>query len=465
MRVFRTSYKDADGQKVQAKKWYIELRDNLGKVRRFSGFTDKAATESLGHQIKRLVDCRASGGSIDPALSRWLEQIPAKMRQKFAGIGLLDAERVSGGKLLSEHLADFEQYLLAKGDTTRHCRQVAEALRRVFDGCKFRTWNDISATRFLGYLAGEKQTGKISQRTFNFYVKVGKCFDKWMVQHKRASEYQLAVLPCEKITEQKRKRRALEPDEIRRLLEATMASGESFRVSGAERALLYRFAIETGLRANELRSLKAVSFDFSNRTLTVEASNSKNRTKSVLPLRRDTAAQLQQFVAGKLPQTQVFRVPVRTADMLYADLEAAKIDHNDNGRGVVDFHSLRHTTGSLLAASGVHPKVAQSLMRHSDINLTMSRYTHTLTGQEAQAINSLPDLLAPSSQSQRAAATGTDGEKALCLAREDGHCKNSIGQLGKDNRNSDSENAVLNGRCGSRTHDPLIKSQLLYRLS
>ena len=53
---------------------------------------------------------------------------------------------------------------------------------------------------------------------------------------------------------------------------------------------------------------------------------------------------------------------------------------------------MRHTAGSLLAASGVHPKVAQSLMRHSDINLTMSRYSHVLVGQEKDAVASLPDL-------------------------------------------------------------------------
>jgi len=59
-----------------------------------------------------------------------------------------------------------------------------------------------------------------------------------------------------------------------------------------------------------------------------------------------------------------------------------------------------------LAASGVHPKVAQAIMGHSDINLTMSRYTHTLRGQESEAVESLPDLSLPSKQAQR--ATGTD---------------------------------------------------------
>jgi hypothetical protein len=60
----------------------------------------------------------------------------------------------------------------------------------------------------------------------------------------------------------------------------------------------------------------------------------------------------------------------------------------------------------MLAASGVHPKTAQELMRHSDINLTMSRYSHTLRGQTAKAVESLPDFTLPSKQSQK--ATGTD---------------------------------------------------------
>ena len=52
------------------------------------------------------------------------------------------------------------------------------------------------------------------------------------------------------------------------------------------------------------------------------------------------------------------------------DSDFLKVERN----GIkLDFHSLRHTFGTLLAASGIHPKTAQQLMRHSDINLTMSR--------------------------------------------------------------------------------------------
>ena len=45
-------------------------------------------------------------------------------------------------------------------------------------------------------------------------------------------------------------------------------------------------------------------------------------------------------------------------------------------------------------------------MRHSDINLTMSRYSHVYAGQEAAAVAALPDLSAPVKQAAK--ATGTE---------------------------------------------------------
>jgi len=106
--------------------------------------------------------------------------------------------------------------------------------------------------------------------------------------------------------------------------------------------------------------------------------------------------------------------------MLRADLEETEIRDktgkaiekaipyvDDTGR-YADFHSLRHITGTLLAMSGVHPKTIQSIMRHSDINLTMSRYTHIFKSQESEAISKLLHL-SQSSKQQKSRGTGTDG--------------------------------------------------------
>lgn len=80
--------------------------------------------------------------------------------------------------------------------------------------------------------------------------------------------------------------------------------------------------------------------------------------------------------------------------------------------------------------------------RHSNINLTLSRYTHTLVGRETQAVESLPDLSLPSSQSQQTVKTGTD-DLALYLASEAGQHCDKLDDIGQGNRNDDVEKPKL----------------------
>ena len=169
-------------------------------------------------------------------------------------------------------------------------------------------------------------------------------------------------------------------------------------ISGSERVLLYRLAVETGLRASEIRSLTAQSFDFSNNPamVTVEAAHSKHRRTDVLPLQKGTAAVLAAHVANMLPVAKLFpTMPAKTVDMIRFDLEAVGIPYLDDAGRYADFHSLRHTFITNLARSGVHPKVAQDLARHSTIQLTLDRYTHTALETQAEALEKLPDLEPP----------------------------------------------------------------------
>jgi len=174
-------------------------------------------------------------------------------------------------------------------------------LRRITDGCKFKNWSDISASRVQQYLAEQRSGDEgISAQTFNFYLQAIKQFAKWMVSDRRATESPVGHLRGLNVrTDRRHDRRALEPDEIRRLLEATRAAPERFGMTGCERALLYRLAIETGLRVGELRSLTVSSFDFDRLMVTVEAAYSKHRRKDQLPLRPDTTAELKSFFVGQ----------------------------------------------------------------------------------------------------------------------------------------------------------------------
>lgn len=55
-------------------------------------------------------------------------------------------------------------------------------------------------------------------------------------------------------------------------------------------------------------------------------------------------------------------------------------------------HGLRKTFCSLLARQKVHPKVAQTLMGHSDVSLTMRVYTEVDDDQLKEAVNLLPSM-------------------------------------------------------------------------
>ena len=194
-----------------------------------------------------------------------------------------------------------------------------------------------------------------------------------------------------------------------------MATGKSEFVfeglSGLARQMLYATAMTTGFRAKELRSLVPTSFDVeSPRPLvTVKAGYSKNRHESTQPLPGDIAEALRGYLAGKPSNQPVWPGDwfVDAAEMLRYDLEAAGIPYRDAEGQVFDFHGLRGAYCTLLAQSGVHPKLAQELARHSDIRMTMNLYTHTRLHDLAGAVDGLPALL-NAAPLQQLKATGTD---------------------------------------------------------
>jgi integrase len=294
---------------------------------------------------------------------------------------------------------------------TRFCQAAYNRAGRIIERCKFKVWSDISASRVEWCLMDMRDgVENISIQTFNFYLQAMKQFCRWMVQNRRANQSPLKHLQKIRVlsTDKRHDRRALESEEIERLLKTTVTAPKRFNMTGYERYLVYRLACETGLRAKELKKLTVSSFDCKKFTVTVIDAYSKNRKQSILPLRKDTAMELEAYFANKLPLVKAFKMPYKTANMIKADLADAGIPYVDNAGRYADFHSLRHSTGSLLAAAGVHPKIIQSIMRHSDINLTMSRYTHIFRGQESQAIAKLPNFSFPNNSSRNPLVTGTD---------------------------------------------------------
>lgn len=55
----------------------------------------------------------------------------------------------------------------------------------------------------------------------------------------------------------------------------------------------------------------------------------------------------------------------------------------------IRFHDLRHSVATLLLSSGVHPKVVQGILGHSQISMTMDIYSHVLPTMHQDAMDKL----------------------------------------------------------------------------
>lgn len=66
----------------------------------------------------------------------------------------------------------------------------------------------------------------------------------------------------------------------------------------------------------------------------------------------------------------------------------------------VRFHDLRHSAATLLLTMGVHPKVVQEILGHSDISMTLDIYSHVLPTMQQEAMARLDQAFGSGSKPQ-----------------------------------------------------------------
>jgi len=431
MRDFKATYRDRQRNQRKSKRWYLEFRDQRQTIRRLAGFTDRSATQELGRKISLLLDYRAAGQPLSRDLTRWIEELPLRLRDRLGSIGLLDTVRVAALQPLTEHLDAFEAALANRGITTKHVALVTGRARRLVEGSGINYWSDLGGEVVERFLAQERESGRINVQTSNFYLQAIKQFAKWMVEEGHADSSPVSHLRARNPRRDRRHlRRALLVEEIRSLLSRTQDEPPRFGMTGPERALVYLLAVESGLRASELASLRCADFDFTGTppTVTIRAAAAKSGRDKIIPLRAGTAAQVKEISREKLPTANVFSMPPShaTARMVRRDLEAAGIPYEDESGRKADFHALRHTFITFLKQGRVHSKTMQTLARHSTAALTLDCYTHSYQADEVAAIENLPELSPEPPQASSSRATGTDGADAppgvlaVCLASKHG---------------------------------------------
>lgn len=178
--------------------------------------------------------------------------------------------------------------------------------------------------------------------------------------------------PVEKLTlmrgRAKSRRRAFTLDEIPRLL----------RAAEQRRRILYELALVTGLRANELRSLRSSDLDFAAGGARLSPQWTKNRQECFQPLPARTLQTLRTYGLPAVPQQ-----PART---LKSDCDRAGIEWRDTGAGKLDFHALRVTFSTLLDHAQASEKENQTLMRHASRSITYGVYTKAQSSRLAELV-------------------------------------------------------------------------------
>jgi len=400
--------------------FYITYHVRPGQRKTVKGCKDRAATEALARKLEADAMLRREG----------VIDIKADQYAKAEARPLV--ERDAESKVIGGHLADYHAALLAKGVTRDHADLVRTRANKVLLRAKARRISDLAPSAVQGAIATVREEG-LSLQTCNDTLRAIKQFSRWLWRDGRAREDVLAHLTGFNVAlDRRHDRRSLTDEELARMITAAEQGAAIVRMTGPDRAILYRVAVGTGFRANELRSLTPESFDLDAAppTVTVEAGYSKHRRKDVQPIRQDLADLLRPWLETRSRGRPVFEsMPDKTAKMMRKDLAEAKtkwvmevkspeaqkarldlgfLAYRDSGGRVADFHALRHTYVSRLVRSGANVKVAQTLARHSTPTLTLGRYAHVEILDQTKALAALPSIDPVPAQRETARATGTD---------------------------------------------------------
>jgi integrase len=442
-----------------SKRWYFDLRDTDGTVRRVKGFADLKATEQLAAELERKAS-RARAGTTDPAEEHALRP-------------------------LADHLRDYAAYLESKGNTPKHVALSTGRVVAMLAGAGAVFLKDVDAGRTVEWLNNLRRDGApvtlpegveafrpseaaallcvspsalanavrrhqlaavgkgkarrltratvqaLADRaargagpgTVNHFVRAVRGFFRWRVRSNRIGSNPLESLALvNAAVDVRRARRELAADVLRRLFLVAQSSARTFRgLTGADRYFLYLTAAGTGFRANALANLTPADFDMTpaGPVVTLPARFNKSRKTKVQPLPADVAAALCDYLVGKPVGTPVWggtwARDERGAEMLRIDLDAAGIPYaveGPDGPEYADFHALRHSYLTLGGRAGIDLRTLQELAGHSDPVLT-SRSSHRRLYDLAGAVEKLPPLVPTAIAGDiPMRLTGTDGSES-----------------------------------------------------
>jgi len=360
--------------------------------------------------------------------------------------------------LIEEYRANLYAMNRSEDYVKTNCQQISTPIKE----CGWGIISDIRADDFIRW---RSQDGKRGSRTLNHYLCSLKGFLNWLMRMERLQRNPLDVV--QKVDESddvRRKRRAYTIDEITDL----------HRVAPPERWIVYLTAIHTGIRRDEIFSMewRDVHLECETAFVVLRAETTKNKKRESVCLHPEVADALRAYQSDDVkPGQKVFVFMSRMAKMRQ-DLQAAGIVYKNEFDEYADFHALRKTCNTRMAAHGVPSTIAKQQMRHSDIKLTMGPYLDTALLPVAGYIEAMPALISPNEDLVSHIVSHPVVHESQELSMSDtetkqGDTKKPFINKGFSRGLSSSDTVCQDGMNGScawdRTKDLVINSHPLYR--
>jgi len=363
--------------------WFV---DHLGKQKFFTGTRSRKETEQIATEREE-EQRKIRLGYLPPPT--------ASDRHKTRPFGEVAAEYLSWGKAQGGH-GGRPWGVVHLRMRTRHLKFWEKRL-------ELKTLGDLeNLLSPVEIILQELQADGRAGKTLQNYAESLRAFCEWMQRRNFLKKNPLANLTGFDASP-RTTRRAMTPAELQAVLGVVLP----------HRRLLYEVAVCSGLRAGELRALQVSDLDTVRDGLWLNAAWTKNRKKGFQPMPADLVKRLVDFIkegsAKKLyeefhtrkdskrifPDQPLLYVPARPADALNEDLNRAKVSKTAPG-GKLDFHAFRTAYVSFVLEAGAGAKEAQTLARHSTVNLTLNTYARTRSDRlseltEAVYRNTMPE--------------------------------------------------------------------------
>jgi len=201
-------------------------------------------------------------------------------------------------------------------------------------------------------------------------------------------------------------------------------NGDQVRVflsaaKGTRNEALFWIAVSTGLREGEILGLKWSDLDWKTKRLQVKRQLQRLKGeglvltepksaagKRLIILSSATLTVLQKHLNLQQEEKMFAGENWQENDLIFPSTLGTPLDPSNMSKDFKDtlkmarlpnirFHDLRHTAASLMLLQGIHPKIVQERLGHSDISLTLNTYSHVIPTMQEEAAEKMDEILVP----------------------------------------------------------------------